>query len=160
MSQRLLSAGASLSYCVETTAGTRPTSGYTKVPEVKTTPSTNQAPNAIDVTDLAELEQLQYILGLRDTGGVYEFTANLTADLITAWNTTLVGAYETAATSGKATWFCISHPKLPDMAYYFKGEPSKCSFNEIAVNAALETTLYVAYQGGADIQAAPTFVSA
>ena len=69
-------------------------------------------------------------------------------------------AYASGQTAGKDTWFCISHPKLPDMAYYFKGEPSKCSFNEIAVNAALETTLYVAYQGGADIQAAPTFVSA
>lgn len=156
---RLSTAGMTLSYCVETTAGTRPSSGYTKIPEVKATPSTNPTPNSIDVTPLSETDFLQYIAGLKDLGGVLSFTANLTADVLTAWNTTLISAYTTGAASSKATWFAITHPKLTD-AVFFKGEPIACGFNEASVNAALETTLYIAPQSAPEMQTAPTFVSA
>ena len=161
MSQRLSTAGMNLSYCVETTAGTMPTSGYTKIPEVKATPSTNPTPNSIDVTPLSETDFLQYIAGLKDLGGVLSFTANLTADLLTAWNTTLISAYATgqSASPAKSTWFAITHPKLTD-AVYFKGEPVACGFNEASVNAALETTLYIAPQSAPSMSTAPTFVSA
>lgn len=158
MSQRLSTAGMNLSYAVEATAGTKPTS-FTIVPEVKVTPSTNPEPNGIDVTPLSETDFIQYIAGLKDLGGVLSFTANLTADLLEAWNTTLISASETAAASGKATWFCITHPKLTK-AVFFKGEPVPCGMNETSVNAALETTLYVAPQSAPEWDNAPTFASA
>ena len=158
---RLSTAGMTLSYCVEVTAGTQPSSGFTKIPEVKATPSTNPTPNSIDVTPLSETEFLQYIAGLKDLGGVLSFTANLTTDVLTAWNTTLMTAYTSAAAANpaKATWFAISHPKLTD-AVYFKGEPVPCGINEASVNSALETTLSIAPQSAPTMATAPTFVSA
>lgn len=152
---RLSTAGMTLSYAVEATAGTRPTTGYTLIPEVKATPSTNPQPNSIDVTPLNETDFLQYIAGLKDLGGVMQFTANLTADVLTAWNDTLLTAYTTAVAASKATWFCIAHPKLTQ-AVFFKGEPVACGFNEAAVNAALETTLYIAPQSAPTFEDAPT----
>ncbi len=154
MSQRLSTAGMNLAYAVEATAGTKPTS-FTIIPEVKATPSTNPQPNSIDVTPLNETDFLQYIAGLKDLGGVMSFTANLTADLLTLWNDTVVTAYATAAASGKATWFCLTHPKLTK-AVFFKGEPVACGFNEAAVNAALETTLYIAPQSAPAFDDTPT----
>lgn len=161
MAQRLSTAGMNLSYCVETTSGTKPTSNFTIVPEVKVTPSTNPEPNSIDVTPLNELEFIQYIAGLKDLGGVLSFTANLTTEVLTLWNTTLMTAYEAgqAEDPAKDTWFCITHPKLPD-AVYFKGEPVPCGFNEANVNSALETTLYIAPQSAPTMDTAPTFASA
>lgn len=156
MSRRLSTAGMTLSYAIEATAGTMPTaaSAYTVVPEVKVTPSTNPEPNSIDVTPLSELEFIQYIAGLKDLGGVLSFTANLTEDLIAVWNTTLIAAYEAAIATGKETWFCIQHPKL-DEAVFFKGEPIPLGFNEANVNSALETTLYVAPSSAPTLLAKP-----
>jgi hypothetical protein len=45
-----------LFYVCETNAGTRPTSGLTKIPEVKSIPSFNPAPDVIDSTTLEETE--------------------------------------------------------------------------------------------------------
>lgn len=155
MSQRLSTAGMLLAYCIEDTAGTKPTTGYTVVPEVKSMPSLNNAPNSIDVTPLSETESMQYIAGLKDSGGVLEFSANLTEDLITAWNTTLLTAYTTAAASNKACWFAVIHPKLTK-AVFFKGEPVALGLNEASVGAAAETTLYIAPQSAPAFDTKPT----
>lgn len=56
MSQRFSTAGMRLYYVVEATAGTRPTSGLTKIPEVKSIPSFNPSPDVIDSTTLEETE--------------------------------------------------------------------------------------------------------
>ena len=159
MSQRLSTAGMLLAYCIETTAGTKPTSGYTVVPEVKSMPSFNNAPNSTDVTPLSETDSMQYVAGLRDSGGMLEFGANLTEDLITAWNSTLIDAYETAAASSKACWFAVIHPKLTK-AVFFKGEPVALGLNEASVGAAAETTLYIAPQSSPAFDTKPTLADA
>ena len=46
-SPRLSTAGMTLQYAVETSAGTRPTTGYTKIPEVKSMPSFNLKPTIL-----------------------------------------------------------------------------------------------------------------
>ena len=56
MSQRFSTAGMRLYYAVESTAGTMPTSGLTKIPEVKSIPSFNPAPETIQSTTLEETE--------------------------------------------------------------------------------------------------------
>ena len=159
MSQRLTTAGLTLSYAVEGTAGTRPTlaSAYTAIAEVKDIPSLNPTPEAIESTSLDQTEYKTYEAGLKDLGGVLEFTANLTADLLTAWNTTLITASETgaAANPSKATWFCVQHPSLAN-AVYFKGKPVAIGLNEAAVNAMLETTLYIAPQSAPEWAAKPS----
>lgn len=60
-SPRLSTAGMTLQYAVETSAGTRPTTGYTKIPEVKSMPSFNPSPNTIDSTTLEETEYMTYV---------------------------------------------------------------------------------------------------
>ena len=157
MSQRLTTAGLSLSYAVEASAGTRPTtaSSYTAIAEIKDMPSFNPTPESIESTTLSETEFKTYEAGLKDLGGVLEFKANLTSDLLTAWNTTLIGAYTTGIASNKATWFCVQHPSLAN-AVYFKGTPVAIGLNEASVNAMLETTLFVALTSAPEWQAKPT----
>lgn len=142
MSIRVSTAGMALMYAVEATAGTRPTSGYTKIPEIKSMPSFNPAPATIDSTTLSETEYTTSVPALKDIGSSpLEFGANLTDDLDTVWET-LISAFNTAAAAGKAVWFCIVHPKLAK-ATYFTGEPSPIGINEASVGAMAETTLYI-----------------
>lgn len=137
----LSTAGTTLSYAVETTAGTRPTTGYTIIPGVKSTPATNVSPETLDTTDLAETEFKTYIDGLKDLGGALEFTANLTEVLMSKWEA-LMSAYKTAKSDGKAVWFCIATKGL-SKAVYFKGNPSPLGMPETSVGAVLENTLYI-----------------
>ena len=61
-------------YC-ESTAGTRPTTGYTQVARLRSMPDFNEAPNGIDVTELDETQYKQYISGLSDPGGAKALAA-------------------------------------------------------------------------------------
>lgn len=140
MSQRYSTAGMRLYYVVETSAGTRPTTGLTKIPEIKSIPSFNSAPETIDSTTLEETEYRTYVEGLKDLGGALEFGANLTADLISVWES-CVSAHD-ALTSGKSMWFYIVHDHL-EKAVAFEGDPSPLGLNESGVGTMLETTLYI-----------------
>lgn len=55
MALEISTAGVALKYAVETTAGTRPTTGYTTVPNIKETPDFNPEPSTLEVTDLSDL---------------------------------------------------------------------------------------------------------
>ena len=140
MSQRFSTAGMRLYYVVESTAGTRPTTGLTKIPEVKSIPSFNPAPDVIDSTTLEETEYRTFVAGLKDLGSALEFGANITEDLITAWEA-CVTAFD-GLTGGKAMWFYIVHDQLTK-AIAFEGEPSPLGLNESSVGAMLETSLYI-----------------
>lgn len=157
MSQRFSTAGMSLQYAVETTAGTRPTSGYTIIPEIKSMPSFNPAPETIESTTLLETEFKTYVKGLKDLGGALEYTANLTDDLIDFW-ADLLSDYEDAVSAGKAMWFAVVHPKLKQ-ATYFTGEPAQLGFNEASVSAMAETTLYITPNSAPILEAKPTAAS-
>ena len=137
----LSTAGVQLWYAVETTKGTRPTTGYTRIFGIKSTPSLNAAPDTLETTTLDELEYKTYIDGLKDLGGALEFTFNLTEDLIDAWDT-LMSAYEAAKAAEKATWFTIVVPGLSD-SFYFTGNPSNMGLPETSVNSVLEITNYI-----------------
>ena len=147
-SPRLSTAGMTLQYAVETSAGTRPTTGYIEIPEVKSMPSFNPSPNTIDSTTLKETEYMTYVQGLKDLGGALEYGANLTEDLIDAWDT-LMGAYDGAIDEGKQVWFAVVHPQLAD-ATYFVG------MNEASVGSMLETTLYITPNSAPVMAAKPT----
>lgn len=156
-SPRVSTAGMSLQYAVETTAGTRPTAGYTIIPEIKSMPSFNPAPNTIESTTLLETEYMTYVQGLKDLGGALEYSANFTDDLIDFWDD-LITEYETAVASGKQMWFCVVHPKLKK-ATYFIGEPAPIGINEATINSMAETTLYITPQSAPTMAAKPTAVS-
>lgn len=141
MAINLSTAGIKLKYAVESTKGTRPTSGYTALTGAKTTPSLNPSPETLETTTLDELEYKTYIDGLKDLGGALEFTFNLTQQLVNEWDA-LMTAYETAKAAEKATWFVIEIPGLTK-AFYFTGNPSAMGIPETSVNSVLEITNYI-----------------
>lgn len=140
MALELSTAGVSLKYAVETTAGTRPTASYTAVPNIKETPDFNPEPSTLEVTDLSDTVWKRYIAGLKDPGGALSFTANLTSAFKTAWET-LVSAYETGIASSKATWFEINVPTVG--SFYFAGIPSELGINGMSVDAVAEVSVYI-----------------
>ncbi len=141
----LSTAGVTVGYAVETTAGTRPTTGYTVIPDIKEVPEMNPEPEALESTTLSETEYKTYIEGLKDLGGSLSFTANFTSALQTAW-ATLVSAAKTAKEADKATWFEIKHPDL-EKSVFFSGQPSAMGLPGMSVNSVLETSLYVVPTG-------------
>lgn len=134
-------AGVTFGYAVETSKGTRPTSGYTLIPDVKEIPEMNPEPETLETTTLAETEFKTYIEGLKDLGGALSFLANFTEELEEVWGE-LVEAYKTAIASGLATWFEIKHPKL-EKSVFFTGQPSAMGLPAMSVNSVLETNLYI-----------------
>jgi hypothetical protein len=140
MALELSTAGILLKYAVESTAGTRPTTGFTTIPSIKAIPDFNPEPENLEVTDLADTEWRRYIPGLKDPGGAMSFTANFTAAFKTAWET-LVSAAETAAETSKATWFEVMVPNFG--SFYFAGMPVEMGLPASDVNAVFEGDVYV-----------------
>lgn len=151
---QLSTAGVTLNYAVETTAGTRPTTGYTKISEVKEVPELNPEPDNLETTTLEETEWKTYIPGLKDIGGALSFTANLTEQSMEEWED-LVDAYDTAAATNLKVWFCIIVPGLTK-ALYFTGQPSPMGLPGMSVSSVLETTLYITPTGAPSWMAKPT----
>lgn len=157
MAIRLSTAGVTLNYAVETTAGTRPTTGYIEIPEIKSIPELNPEPDSLETTTLKETEYKTYIAGLKDLGGSLSFTANLTSETISVWDT-LMTAYDTAAAAEKSIWFSIIIPGLTE-AMYFQGQPSPMGMPAAEVNAVLEISLYITPTGAPVWEAKPTQAS-
>lgn len=134
-------AGVTFGYAVEATKGTRPTTGYTIIPDVKEIPEMNPEPETLETTTLAETEFKTYIEGLKDLGGALSFLANYTSELEEAWGE-LVTEYKTAIASEKSVWFEIKHPKL-DKSVFFTGQPSAMGLPAMSVGSVLETNLYI-----------------
>ncbi len=141
----LSTAGVTMGYCVETTVGTRPTSGYTLIPDLKEIPDFNPEPETHESTTLEETEYKTYVKGLKDIGGALGFGANFTEKLQEVWET-LVSSYESNSESGKRVWFEIKHPKL-QKSVFFHGEPSSMGMPAMSVNGVLETTVYITPNG-------------
>ena len=158
MAINLSTAGVHMGYAVETTAGTRPTTGYTDLPGIKSTPSLNPAPDTLESTTLNETTWKTYVQGLKDLGGALEFTFNLTQALLDSWETLITSAVAGKAT-GKSTWFVIIIPGLTN-AFYFRGDPAEAGLPEMEVNSVLETTMYITPTGAPVSAAKPSDFSA
>ena len=139
MALELNTIGVKIGYCVESSAGTRPTTGYTNIPDIKEIPGLENAPSQLEVTNLVDTHK-RYIPGVIDAGNDVALTGNMTASLKTAW-ASLVSAANTAWASGKSTWFEISIPNFD--SYFFAGIPTELGVNQIGVDAVLETTLHI-----------------
>lgn len=158
MSQRVSTAGMYLCYAVAaSSSASRPTTGYKKVPEIKSMPSFNPAPETIESTTLEETEYKTYVPGLKDLGGALEFTANLTDDLVDFWED-LLDEHATAFAAGIDVWFAVVHPKL-SKATFFIGDPSPIGLNEASVSAMAETTLYITPTSAPVMDTKPTLAT-
>ena len=131
--------GVKLGYCVESTAGSRPTTAYVNIPDIKTIPGIDLTPSKLEVTNLVD-KYRRYITGVLDAGDDINVTANLTASLKSVW-ASLVAAAGSAWASGKSTWFEISIPGFD--SFFFAGIPTEMGFNEMGVDAVAEASLHI-----------------
>ena len=131
--------GVKLGYCVEASAGTRPTTGYTNIPDIKSIPAIDLTPSKLEVTNLID-KYRRFITGVLDAGDSIDVNANLTAALKTAW-ASLVSAAASAWTSQKSTWFEISIPNFD--SFYFAGIPTEMGVSELGVDAVAEASLHI-----------------
>jgi len=143
MANEISTAGVKVKYCVETTAGTMPTTGYTVIPNIKSTPDFNPEPSSLEVTDLSDETWKRYIPGLKDPSGSLAFGANNTDAFQDAWES-LVTAAESgmSASVPKATWFEIAIPGLSN-SFYFAGMPADLGLAAMSVDSVAEIEAYV-----------------
>lgn len=131
--------GVKLKWASETTAGSRPTSGYVRIPDIKELPGIENTPSQLDVTNLEDTHK-RSIPGVIDSGGDFAPTGNLTSALKTAWGSLLTAA-AAAKASGKAVWFEVSIPNYD--SYYFAGTPSELGMPQAGVDAVLEAQMHI-----------------
>ena len=126
--------GITIGGVAETTAGTRPTSGFVDVPNVTSIGELNLTPAQLEVTDLSDTIK-RFIDGVQDpNGGNLQLGVNITADFKTKWAAHCT-AYATALAAGKAYWWKITVPNLG--SYYVAGKPSDLGFPGAEVNNVL-----------------------
>lgn len=137
----LSTAGTTMQYAVEATAGTRPTSGYKLIHGVKSVPSFNEAPETIETTTLEATMYKTYVAALKDPGGSLAFNFNLTQLFIDTW-TEIIAEYDTAAETNKKMWFAVVIPGITK-AFYFSGKPEALGLPAIEVSSVLETEAFI-----------------
>ena len=140
MALELSTAGITVKYAVETTAGTRPTSGYTPIPNITELPELDSEPESLEVTDLSDTTWRRYIPGLKDVGSSVALTANGTTAFKTAWNA-LVAAAETAKASGLACWFEYNVPNYG--SFFYAGVPASLGFAGASVGNVFTQNAYI-----------------
>ena len=150
--------GIKVSYAVETTKGTRPTAGYKHIPDLKSIPSINPAPNTADATTFDNTEYTSYVQLLKDIGGALEITANFTQELFEVWDG-MVDAYEAGIKDGKETWICFDIPGFEKSAFVTV-QPARMGIPEASANALLETTVFITPTGEPVFEADPTYADA
>lgn len=157
MSIAITSIGAKVSFAFESEKGFRPTTGYTKLPEIKEIPEMNPTPDTLETTSLDNLEYKTYVDGLKDLGGALSFTANFTQDLYDLYNgkNGIVASWETAKAAGKAMYLCIEIQGLSE-ACYLSVTPSKLGLPAASVNTVMEVALYFTPAGEPVWAAKPT----
>lgn len=154
-SNAVSTAGMLVKYCVESTAGTRPTTGYTTIPGVKAIPAIFNDPNMLQSTPLSATKNHTYIEGLNDSGGSIQLTVNDYDAFRTAW-TACVTAFD-ELTGGKTMWFEIAYQDGSNLeSFYFPAQPLKLGFGGADVDAVLENNLNLAPQGDYEFAAAST----
>lgn len=139
MAIELSTAGMNVKWAVEVTVNTRPTSGYSAIRGAKSISEFNPEPSQLETTPLSATEWKTYIPGLKDPGGVQSITVNDYADFRTDW-ASMLSAYNTAKTSGKALWVEYSIPNHD--SYYYRAVPSDLGFNGAEVDSVLENVAY------------------
>lgn len=133
----LNSAGLLVKYAVESTAGSRPTSGYTQIPGVKAIPAFGDEVNTLQSTPLEATKNHTYIAGLADTGGAIQLTVNDYPAFRSAW-TSLMTAYNSIASTSKALWIEYAYPTSNMQSFFFPAEPHDLGFGGAEVDSVLE----------------------
>lgn len=139
--------GMEFAYCVETTAGTRPTTGFTVLNGIVSVGAITITQNPLQVTLPAE-KKYRYLKGKDDISGEVDVVMYNEDSYLTGWETMRTAA-ETARASGKSTWFAF----LPDgnhKAFMFTASPGGLGSGGLSDNMIYEvnTSLTVEDIGG------------
>jgi len=132
MALEISSVSASVKYAVETTSGTRPTTGYTAIPDITKAPEIAMSVDSLDASNLSDSIK-RYVPGQQDPGSDKTFTANHTEAFITAWET-LVTAAGTGIAAGKAVWFEYVFPNATK-SYFWSGMPMELGTDALDMNS-------------------------
>ena len=144
MAGEVSSAGIKISYCPETTTGTRPTSGYKE----KATGATLKIADYVtgisgltaefeqyDVTPLSETQRHRFVKGLQGNDGNLSLSCNINPTSRADW-TAIVSEYE-ALTGGKGMWFAFTLPGDTQSAY-FRCIPCPMGFPDVEAASAVQ----------------------
>ena len=132
--------GVKIKYCVAASAGaSRPTTGYTNIPDIKSIPEINLTPSQLEVTNLVDKNK-RYIPGVQDPGSDFNMNANLTTTLKTLWGS-LCASANAAWASGISTWFEVAIPNFD--SFFFAGLPVELGLSAQAVDAVEEAALHI-----------------
>ena len=144
MAGEISTAGIKIKYAVESTAGTRPTTGYLE----KAAGSTLNIADYVtgisglgaefeqyDVTPLSETSRHRYIKGLQNNDGNISFSCNINPISRTDWNA-IVTVYA-ALTGGKGMWWEITLPG-DTQSVFFRAEPCEMRFPDVEAAQAVQ----------------------
>lgn len=131
MALEITSVGASVKYAWETSAGTKPSTGFTVLPDVSAAPDFDMSVEVLDCSNITD-KVTRYTMGRQDPGGDASFTLNHTEAVITAW-TALVTARDTNMAAGKRLWFEYCYPGATK-SFFWAGYPVELGNSGIAQN--------------------------
>lgn len=139
----IITVGARVKTCFESTAGVMPTSGFVTLANVTEAPEVALSLETIDVSDIQD-KITRYVPGRQDPGGEKQFTMNHTDAAINAWNT-LVAQAETNKSSGKRLWWEFCYPNAAK-SFFFCGTPKQLGNSGIQGNSASTLTGSVVFE--------------
>ena len=129
----LTTLGVTFHYAVETANGVKPTT-FTQLKRCNSIGGISLDTEQIDVSALEDYFT-QYAAGRQDTGGSWEVTFNMNADVITAIEKLFKDSKD-AKTKGFATWFEVVFPDL-EKAFFVIAETGRAiPLPEIGQNEA------------------------
>lgn len=144
MAGEISTAGITIKYCPETTAGTRPTTGY----KTKATGATLNIADYVtgisgltaeyeqyDVTPLSATKRHAFVRGLQGNDGNLSLSCNINPTSRDDWNA-IVAEYA-ALTGGKGMWFEFHLPGDTDSCY-FRCEPCEMGFPDVEAAQAVQ----------------------
>lgn len=149
MAGEISSAGVAIYYAPESTAGTKPASGFKQ----KATSSTLNIADYVtgvsglgadydmlDVTPLSETDRHRFIKGLQSNDGSISLSANINPTSRSDWQR-IVSEY-TALTGGKALWFEFILPG-DTSAIFVRGEPLPMRFPDVEAGSAVQGAIQI-----------------
>lgn len=147
--------GVTLSYGVETTAGTKPET-FTLLPRVNAISGIELDVETIDASALEDYQE-RSISGRQSTGGDWSVTFNLTTET-EAIIETMLEAAATATAANKRTWFQVISPNLTKSFFVVAQPGTKIPMPDFSQNELLtvDVTLTIDEYIGMDTKVTPT----
>ena len=146
--------GSFFGYAAESTAGTMPTTGVTRLSQVTSLPSTNEAPPSVDMTRIGATENTESIPGLRSLGTMAHVVNN--GDTALTEYQAMVTAYNAAVSGSKGFWFFIGHENM-DKCEAYKGTPGGYGTNGGGAADGNKATFYTTVGSQIEWVSVPTF---